>query len=121
VTRLLTRYLVPRNDIDDFIVRLRGLNYDMMRTIRYEQKGLQDYRLEISDTEILTFKVNEASQFSGKRLSELQLRNEWGVSVLAIKRGSLITANPSGDEMIQPNDILVVFGNHTNVDKISRT
>jgi monovalent cation:H+ antiporter-2, CPA2 family len=120
VTRLLTRYLVPRNDIDDFVVRLRGLNYDMMRTIRYEQKGIQDYRLEISDTEILTFKVLESSQFAGKRLLDLQLRNEWGVSVLAIKRGSSITANPGGEEMIHPNDILVVFGNHTSVDKISR-
>ncbi|MCB0820479.1 MAG: cation:proton antiporter, partial [Bacteroidetes bacterium] len=30
VTRLLSRYLVPRNDIDDFIVRLRGLNYEMV-------------------------------------------------------------------------------------------
>ncbi|MEX1188046.1 MAG: cation:proton antiporter [Bacteroidia bacterium] len=120
VTRLLSRYFVPRNEIDDFVVRLRGLNYEMVRTIRYEHQGLQDYRLEISDTEILTFKVLETSPFAGKRLMDLQLRNDWGVSVLAIKRGVSITANPSGNELIQPSDILVVFGNHSDVDRISR-
>lgn len=121
VTHILTKYLVPRNEIDDFIVRLRGINYDMMRTIRYEQKGIQDYRLEISDTEILTFKVQESSPFSGKKLSELQLRNDWGVSILAIKRAGDVIANPGGGETIQKSDILVVFGNHSDVDRISRS
>ncbi|MEZ5173380.1 MAG: NAD-binding protein [Bacteroidia bacterium] len=121
VTRLLSRYLVPINDIDDFIVRLRGLNYEMVRTIHYEQKGLQDYRLEISDTEILTFKVREDSQFAGKKLMDLQLRTDWGISVLAIKRGGSIMANPGGEEIIGSGDILVVFGSHENVDRIARS
>jgi CPA2 family monovalent cation:H+ antiporter-2 len=121
VTRVLSRYFVPRNEIDDFVVRLRGLNYSMMRTIRYEQQGLQDYRLEISDTEILTFKIRAASPLSGKKLSDLQLRIDWGVSVLAIKRGGDISANPSGDMTINENDILVVFGSHENVDRIARS
>jgi len=120
VTRLLSKYLVPRNEIDDFVVRLRGFNYEMVRTLRYEQQGLQDYRLEISDTEILTFKVQERSPFAGKKLSDLQLRNDWGVSILAIKRGGSIMANPGGSEFIQISDILVVFGNHSDVDRISR-
>ncbi len=121
VTRVLSRYFVPRNEIDDFVVRLRGLNYSMMRTIRYEQQGLQDYRLEISDTEILTFKIRAASPLSGKKLSDLQLRIDWGVSVLAVKRGGDISANPSGDMTINENDILVVFGSHENVDRIARS
>lgn len=121
VTRLLTKYLVPRNEIDDFVVRLRGLNYDMARNIRYEQQGLQDYRLEISDTEIFTFKVTETSPFAEKRLMELDLRNNFGVSVLAIKRGDSIEANPAGHETINVGDILVVFGKHADIDKISRT
>jgi CPA2 family monovalent cation:H+ antiporter-2 len=121
ITRILSRYLVPRNEIDDFVVRFRGLNYSMMRTIRYEQQGLQDYRLEISDTEILTFKIRKDSPLSGKHLSDLQLRTQWGVSVLAIKRNGEIYANPSGDMSINENDILVVFGSHEYVDRIARS
>lgn len=121
ITRILSRYLVPRNEIDDFVVRFRGLNYSMMRTIRYEQQGLQDYRLEISDTEILTFKIRKESPLSGKQLSDLQLRTQWGISVLAIKRNGEIFANPSGDMSVNENDILVVFGSHEYVDRIARS
>jgi CPA2 family monovalent cation:H+ antiporter-2 len=121
ITRVLSRYLVPRNEIDDFVVRFRGMNYSMMRTIRYEHQGLQDYRLEISDTEILTFKIRKGSPLSGKQLSDLQLRTHWGVSVLAIKRNSEIFANPSGDMTVNENDILVVFGGHEYVDRIARS
>ena len=120
VTRVLTRYLISRNDIDDFVLRLRGLNYSMMRTIRYEQQGIQDYRLEISNTEVLTFKVRANSPFAHNILSNLQFRSNWGVTILAIKRGSEIFTNPSGDFHINENDILVVFGSHQDVDRISR-
>lgn len=120
ITRVLTRYMVSRNDIEDFIVKLRGMNYDMMRSIRYEQQGLQDYRLEISDTEIITIKLKSDSILNGKKLNELQLRNVYGISILAVKRQNEIIANPEGDLVIQENDILVIFGNHSAIDRFSR-
>lgn len=120
ITRVLTHYLVGRNEIDDFIVKLRNVNYDMMRSIRYEQRGLQDYRLEISDTEIITIKVKAGSLLIGKKLNELQLRNLFGVSILAIKRDDEIFPNPEGEYMIEENDILVIFGTHEAIDRFSR-
>lgn len=120
VTRVLTRYLVSRNDIDDFVLRLRSFNYSMLRSIRYEQQGIQDYKLEMSDTEVLTFKVRPQSLFANKKLADLQFRTNWGVTILAIKRDSEIITNPSGEFIINENDILVVFGSHQDVDRISR-
>lgn len=118
--RILSRYLVPRTEIEDFVVKMRNLNYDMMRSIRYEKQGIQDYRLEISDTEILTMKIRKESFLSGKMLQDLQLRAQYGVSVLAIKRGGEITANPPSDYLLQSGDILVIFGTHEAVDRMSR-
>ena len=46
----------------------------------------------------------------GKTLKELDVRNRFGVSVLAIKRGENLIVNPMGDEKILPGDILVVLG-----------
>ena len=46
----------------------------------------------------------------GKTLRELDVRNRFGVSVLAIKRGENLIVNPMGDEKILPGDILVVLG-----------
>lgn len=120
VTRVLSRYMVSRNEIEDFVVRLRELNYDMERTIRYEQKGIQDYRLEISDTEIITIRIRKDSPFVGKELQQLRLRSEYEVSVLAIKRGADIIANPSGSVTISENDLLVIFGTHESVDRMAR-
>jgi CPA2 family monovalent cation:H+ antiporter-2 len=120
ITRVLVKYMVSRNEIEDFIVKLRGLNYDMMRSIRYEHQGLQDYRLEISDTEILTMKINKESILNGQKLSELNLRVNWGVSILAIKRAGSIFANPEPSITLIENDILVIFGTHQSVDKFSR-
>lgn len=120
VTRVLSRYLVTRNEIDDFIVRLRQLNYDMERTIRYEQQGLQDYRLEISDTEIITVRIRANSPFVNQSISELNMRSVYNISVLAVKRGANIMANPDEELEIIENDLLVIFGSHESIDKVSR-
>jgi CPA2 family monovalent cation:H+ antiporter-2 len=120
VTRVLSRYLVTRNEIDDFIVRLRQLNYDMERTIRYEQQGLQDYRLEISDTEIITVRIRANSPFVNQKISELNMRSVYNISVLAVKRGANIMANPEEELEIIENDLLVIFGSHESIDKVSR-
>ncbi len=120
VTRVLSRYLVTRNEIDDFIVRLRQLNYDMERTIRYEQQGLQDYRLEISDTEIITVRIRANSPFVNQRISELNMRSVYNISVLAVKRGANIMANPTDELELIENDLLVIFGSHESIDKVSR-
>jgi CPA2 family monovalent cation:H+ antiporter-2 len=120
ITRVLTHYMVARNDIDDFVVKLRDINYDMMRTIRYEQRGLQDYRLEISDTEIITIKVKPDSLLIGRKINELQLRNVYGISILAVKRKEEIFTNPEGNLTIWEHDILVIFGTHSAIDKFSR-
>jgi CPA2 family monovalent cation:H+ antiporter-2 len=120
ITRVLTHYMVGRNEIDDFVVKLRNLNYDMMRSIRYEQRGLQDYRLEISDTEIITIKVKQGSILINKKLNELNLRNLFGISILAIKRDEQIIPNPEGELSVLENDILVIFGTHDAIDRFSR-
>jgi CPA2 family monovalent cation:H+ antiporter-2 len=120
ITRVLTHYMVGRNEIDDFVVKLRNLNYDMMRSIRYEQRGLQDYRLEISDTEIITIKVKQGSILINKKLNELNLRNLFGISILAIKRDEQIIPNPEGKLSVLENDILVIFGTHDAIDRFSR-
>jgi CPA2 family monovalent cation:H+ antiporter-2 len=120
VTRVLSRYLVTRNEIDDFIVRLRQLNYDMERSIRYEQQGLQDYRLEISDTEIITVRIRSNSPFVNQKIAELNMKSVHNISILAVKRGANIMANPSEELEIIENDLLVIFGTHESIDKVSR-
>jgi CPA2 family monovalent cation:H+ antiporter-2 len=92
----------------------------MERTIRYEQQGLQDYRLEISDTEIITVRIRANSPFVNQKISELNMRSVYNISVLAVKRGANIMANPAEELEIIENDLLVIFGSHESIDKVSR-
>lgn len=54
--------------------------------------------------------VREQSQAAGKTLKELQLRNEFGLTVLAVKRGDRTIGNPSGDFRLEAEDRLVLVG-----------
>ncbi len=53
-----------------------------------------------------------------KSLSELRLRNKYGVNVLAIKRGSGLKISPVADEIVLEGDILVVIGDEHDIRKI---
>lgn len=50
----------------------------------------------------------------GRTLKELDLRPRFGVSVMAIRRGSNIVVSPGAEDMIRDKDVLVVLG--ANVD-----
>ncbi|MFW6195622.1 MAG: potassium channel family protein, partial [Chloroflexota bacterium] len=47
------------------------------------------------------------------------VRDKYGVSVLALKRGNDITLNPDPDDRLLPGDVVVVAGADEQVDRIS--
>ncbi len=68
--------------------------------------------------------VGAPEKFWGKSLAELQLRTQYGVTVLAIRRASkgeqpTIVVSPSGAEVVLEGDILVIIGEEKNLGKLS--
>lgn len=68
--------------------------------------------------------VGAPKKFWEKNLAELQLRTEYGVTVLAIRRASkgdqpTIVVSPSGGEVVREGDILVVIGEDKNLEKLT--
>lgn len=55
-------------------------------------------------------KISENSRLMNLSLKEAQVRELYGVSIVAIKRQGHVISNPSADERIQMNDIMIVFG-----------
>jgi trk system potassium uptake protein TrkA len=49
-------------------------------------------------------------EFTGRTLKELDLRARFGVSIMAIKRGSQVIVAPGADDYIQPGDKLIAMG-----------
>jgi uncharacterized protein with PhoU and TrkA domain len=54
--------------------------------------------------------VEAPEAFAGHCLEELDLRKRQGLTVLAIRRGGDILANPAGDARVESGDVLVLLG-----------
>jgi CPA2 family monovalent cation:H+ antiporter-2 len=71
---------------------------------------LADLKLNFPDMEISSIRVHENAPVVGRSLAELQLRTKYGVTLLAIRRGPQIVANPDGQTQILGDDILILLG-----------
>ena len=67
------------------------------------------------DGHITTFEVSPESTMVGRRLVDLQLREEVGVNIAIIKRGEITINVPGRNEIIFPGDILYVIGTDQQV------
>jgi CPA2 family monovalent cation:H+ antiporter-2 len=108
-SRVLTRYLIPRDEIDRFVNEVRSDGYEMFRRLPQDPTAFCDLQSYIPDVQINTVRVGNASSFVGKTLSEFELRKKYGVTLLAIRRDKEIFSNPDADTRIEGGDILVLL------------
>lgn len=62
------------------------------------------------DLEIAEIPVPLGSRFVGQSLADSRMRADYGVIVLAIKRGSEMRMNPSSEDTLVVSDFLIVMG-----------
>lgn len=60
------------------------------------------------------------SDWIGKSLMELDLRAKYGINVMAVKHNKEIDISPAPNAKFQKGDILVVIGENTKINKISK-
>ncbi len=53
-----------------------------------------------------------------KSLVELDMRNRYGLNVMAIKRGKKVIVSPRADERIAKDDVLVVIGDAEGINRL---
>lgn len=63
------------------------------------------------------FEMPAPERFVGKSLIELNLREKWGLNVLAVKRDGEPQVSPPPNELIQEHDVLLVLGNRERAEK----
>lgn len=63
--------------------------------------------------------IGVLKSWMGKNLKELKLREKYGVSVIAIKRGSTLIINPPADAPTQRGDAFVLLGTNATLKKIA--
>ena len=66
------------------------------------------------------FRVRAGSPLAGKRLGDLHLREQHGVSVIGQWLGGAFTTSKGPETQVEPGSILVVVGGHSNLEKVER-
>ena len=109
-TRVLAKYLIPRDEIEKLVAEVRADGYEMFRSLSKASSSFSDLKLQLPDVEVSVLRVAGRSPLVGKSLAEIEMRKKHGVTVLAIRRNSQILSNPNVNTPFCVNDVLFVLG-----------
>ncbi|MDD3877625.1 MAG: cation:proton antiporter [Bacteroidales bacterium] len=115
-SNVLKKYLIPNDEIQNFINVIRSRNYEMLRSISNDM----EFQFSIPDVTITALSVqSESNKFVGKSIGASNFRNEFGVNILAIKRDNRYITELSPNTRILQHDILYIFGNVNKLGKLN--
>ncbi|MCL6471817.1 MAG: cation:proton antiporter [Firmicutes bacterium] len=113
--RVLKKYLIPRDEIEEFVSEIRSDGYEMLRSLSKKKASYSDFKLHLPEIEISTLRIGERAAAAGKTLAQIELRKKYGVSMLAIRRESDMLSNPHGETKLEAGDIVVIVGMRDNI------
>jgi len=109
-TRVLKKYLTPEATIERYIQGVRADTYDMLRSPSDFSANFSDLSANLPNLTMSTLRVEQGSLACGKTLADLNIRKQYSVSILAVKRQQQVIENPSGEMDLQPGDEAIVMG-----------
>jgi CPA2 family monovalent cation:H+ antiporter-2 len=119
-SKVLLKYLIPIQQIQEFTDLIRSQNYDMFRNTQQLPARQKGVHLDIPDATFVSIPVvQSANKIVGKNLRESGLRENFGINVIAIKREDKFISKIKPDEIIFQGDILYVFGTNEAVSELS--
>jgi CPA2 family monovalent cation:H+ antiporter-2 len=119
--RVLERHHIPRNVIEAQVRIIRDEGYGMLRgAARPAAAALDRLTAMLEGTLTETFYVRAGSRADGATLKELDLRRATRATVIALVRTGVPTTNPDAETRLQPNDTLVLVGDHAALEAASR-
>jgi CPA2 family monovalent cation:H+ antiporter-2 len=117
-TRVLSRYNVPRNDIEKFIDVIRADSYSMYRKQGSASAQLNDQVRRMKGVEFVTFRVEPGSRADGSSIVKCDFRKKYNVTVISVYRGDKVFNNPGPDRELKAEDILLVIGSPESMHSV---
>lgn len=116
-SKVLRKFHIPLNVIMKQVSILRGESYSMMIKEEPSAHSLVNLNEILAAGLTDTFFIDDENAFIGKTLSEINLRAETDATIIAIVRDGKTITNPSGSEILNLHDTLVITGTHQSVDE----
>jgi monovalent cation:H+ antiporter-2, CPA2 family len=118
-TNVLQNFLVPEDDIDSLIEKIRADNYQLFEG---DLKRPKTYRPgDLADFNITCLRMNpDSNKFLGKPIKELNLRAKYGINILGIKRKNEMLESIQPEEKLKQGDILYIQGNQSKIEQFHK-
>lgn len=109
-SHILSQYLVPRQDIEEFASHLRQANYRMIRRMSNAVDSLDEVAGRLPDMGVQALRIPPDSPLCDTMLAHSDIRPRYGLTVVAVMRDGEILASPGPDYTFQAGDIVYLFG-----------
>jgi CPA2 family monovalent cation:H+ antiporter-2 len=120
-TKVLKKYLVPGDEITHFVSQIRAHNYDVLRRLGANDDENNFPVLHIPEIEIVSLPVRQGNnRIVGKSIGESNLRKEFNVNILAIRRDGKYITRLTPETKIEQDDVLYLFGNPDCVARMNK-
>lgn len=116
---ILHNFLVPEGEIEQLIEKVRSDNYQMFngelkRTKSYGLTNFEDFNITCLRM------VSDSNKFLGKPLVDLNLKFEYGINILGIKRKNEMLESVQSTEILRQGDILYIHGNQSKIEQFRK-
>lgn len=113
-SRVLHKYLVPMDQLENLVNSIRAANYEMLRPHHHLKKGTTP--VNIPDLKIESIRVlADSGKVAGKTIAEANVRQRFGVNILAISRGKEMIHSVGPEEQIRQHDLVFVTGDQEQI------
>ncbi len=120
-TRVLKKYLVPFDEIQDFTNQIRSSDYEMLTSLKKKPHSPALQHLNIPNREIVTIKVQQDNRkIVGKSIEDSGIGKNYRVTVLAIQRDRRYLTEISPETEIHQGDLLYIFGHPNNINQLNK-
>ena len=118
-THVLHNFLVPEDDIDQNVEKVRADNYqlfkgELKKPTVFKPNNLADFNITCVSMSA------DSNQFLGKPLKELNLRIEFGINILGIKRKEMLMQNIQPDDVLLQGDRVYIQGKQSNIEQFHK-
>lgn len=108
-TRVMNKYLIAKDEIEDFTEEVRSHNYEMFRSTK--TKGRDRLNIDLPEINFISLRIDKDSgPFINKPLKKVKLREALGVNLVAIKRNGKTSSNINGETKLKFGDVVYVVG-----------
>jgi monovalent cation:H+ antiporter-2, CPA2 family len=120
LSRVLRTFLMPQDVIESCIADVRRGGYEMLRSAARRHSHAVGIAGFLSGAEIGSFRVHHEAPIKGESLKEGLLRRESGATVVAVKRGEVITPNPDSEWELLEGDVALLLGTPEQLRKAAK-